>query len=312
MKHRHDKVQRRWQRVRTVFLSDTHLGCQYSHTEALLEFLNHFEPDHLYLVGDIIDGWQLRQSWYWDETCSAIVRRILELLDNGTYAYYTPGNHDEFLRQFVRNAGRFSMADEFVHLTTDGRRLFVTHGDQFDAVVRHGRWLSLISDNGYSLLLWLNRVFNACRQRLGLRYWSLSACIKRKLKQATSAIARFENAAIQHAQDQYCDGIVCGHIHTPIIHEQVGITYYNTGDWVENCTALVEHISGALRLVRYPRDLSKAFQESDDNLKLTGSTPHIAESAWRNHGEDLLQPVGGRTRTCDPSANHGGGLKEPT
>ncbi|MES2789427.1 MAG: UDP-2,3-diacylglucosamine diphosphatase [Planctomycetota bacterium] len=295
-------------------MSDTHLGCRYARAEALLEFLNSVEPDHLYLVGDIIDGWRLRKSWFWDDVYTAIVRRILELLDRGTQVYYTPGNHDEFLRQFVRDLGQVSLSDEFIHVTADGRRLLVIHGDQFDTVVRHARWLSLVGDAGYNFLLWVNGAFNACRRRLGFGYWSLSAYIKHKVKQATSAIARFEDAVIRHARDLQCDGVVCGHIHTPTIHEHQGLMYYNTGDWVESCTALVEQSDGELRLIRWSGDRHRSTRGSRRSIvapPVRDAQPLMVETAWRNHGEDLLQPVGGGTRTRHASESDGGGLAEP-
>lgn len=295
-------------RARTIFLSDTHLGCRYARSNALLEFLNEFQPDRLYLVGDIIDGWRLRKSWYWSHTYSAIVRRLIELLDQGTQIFYTPGNHDEFLRQFVRDLGGVTLVDEIVHETADGRRLLVIHGDQFDAVVRHARWLSLIGDVGYNGLLWLNGVFNACRQRLGFGYWSLSSYIKKKVKQATSAISRFEEAASHYARDRQCDGVVCGHIHTPVIQRHADFTYYNTGDWVESCTALIEDWDGELRLIRWStldredRDLplSSPAWEDLDHL------PNGVQSTRPGHGEDLLQPVGGGSRSRYPSPDDGG------
>ncbi len=300
-------------RVRTVFLSDTHLGCRYARAESLLEFLNSVEPDRLYLVGDIIDGWRLRKSWFWDDTYTSIVRRILELLDRGTQVYYTPGNHDEFLRQFVRDLGMVSLSDEFIHVTADGQRLLVIHGDQFDTVVRHARWLSLVGDVGYNFLLWVNGIFNACRRRLGFGYWSLSAYIKHKVKQATSAIARFEDAVVRHARDRQCDGVVCGHIHTPTIHERNGLMYYNTGDWVESCTALVEQFNGDLQLIRWSGDghrPPRTARKASAMGQLAEKVPPLTEPAWSNHGEDLLQSVGGRQRPRHARADHGGGLAE--
>ncbi len=300
-------------RVRTIFISDTHLGCRYARARELLDFLNEMQPDQLYLVGDIVDGWRLQKSWYWSDTYTAIVRRILELLDSGTQVFYTPGNHDEFLRQFVRDLGRVTLADEIVHETADGRRLLVIHGDQFDAVVRHARWLSLVGDVGYNFLLWFNGVFNACRQRLGFGYWSLSAYIKHKVKQATSAISRFEDAVSRHARDRRCDGVVCGHIHTPAIHQHADLTYYNSGDWVESCTALIEDWDGKLRLIRWSVDLQLSPKEPSlasrderyvDFLPLGIQTERICD------GQDLLQPVGGRAGTCHPGADDGGGLAD--
>lgn len=243
--------------VRTVFISDIHLGCPHARVPALLEFLSEVQPEALYLVGDIIDGWRLRRSWYWNDTYNAFIQRLIELSDAGTQIYYTPGNHDEFLRPFINRLvishfGSVRIADEFIHEAADGRRLLVMHGDQFDAVVRHARWLSIAGDVGYSLLLWLNGVFNWSRRHFGLGYWSLSAYVKQRVKQATSCINRFESAITNYAAAQGCDGVVCGHIHTAALREDDPVAYCNTGDWVESCTALVEHADGTLELIHRP------------------------------------------------------------
>jgi hypothetical protein len=192
--------------------------------------------------------------------------------------------------------------------------LLVIHGDQFDTVVRHARWLSIVGDVGYNFLLWVNGVCNAIRRRLGFGYWSLSAYIKHKVKQATSAIARFEDAVVRHARDLQCDGVVCGHIYTPIIHEHQGLMYYNTGDWVESCTALVETFDGELQLIRWSGDRhrpSRKARRMAADTRIRGARVEVVETAWRNHGEDLLQPVGGGARTCYAGENDGGGPAEP-
>ena len=178
--------------VRSVFVSDLHLGCKYANANALLAFLKQHQPEYLYLVGDIIDGWRLQRGWYWDDSYSFLVRRILGMLKSGTIVRYTPGNHDEFLRHFIDSLGSVQIADEFIHHTADGQRVLVMHGDQFDSVVKHARWLSLVGDVGYNALLALNRWFNLVRRRCGFGYWSLSAAIKRQVKQATNFISDFD------------------------------------------------------------------------------------------------------------------------
>jgi UDP-2,3-diacylglucosamine pyrophosphatase LpxH len=215
--------------IRSIFVSDVHLGCRYTHAEALLQFLRAHEPEHLYLVGDIIDGWRLQRGWYWTDTYTYLLRHIVGLMKRGTRVYYTPGNHDEFLRYYLHDLGSIQIADELVHVTADGRRLLVMHGDQFDTAVRHAPWLAHLGDTGYNVLLGMNIVFNGVRRRLGMEYWSLSAAVKRRVKQATNFISNFETLITQHAADRDCAGVVCGHIHTPRIASRGGIGYYNTG-----------------------------------------------------------------------------------
>lgn len=229
------------------------MGCKYGNADALLEFLTHVRPDYLYIVGDFLDGWRLSRQWYWNDTYSSLLKRLVELMLSGTRVRYTPGNHDEFLRKFIFRLGSVQVADEFIHVTADRKRLLVMHGDQFDSVVRHARWLSHLGDAGYNFLLWLNGAFNAVRRKLGFPYWSLSAFIKRKVKQATTFVDNFETIVTRHAQSKGCHGVVCGHIHTPAIGEHDGVRYYNTGDWVESCTALVEDFDGTLDLIHRPR-----------------------------------------------------------
>ncbi|MFM8223402.1 MAG: UDP-2,3-diacylglucosamine diphosphatase [Planctomycetaceae bacterium] len=238
--------------VRAVFVSDAHLGCRYAQASALLDFLRESRPEYLYLVGDIIDGWQLRRGWYWNETYSALLDRVRELISEGTSVCYTPGNHDEFLRSHLGEHGGLHLADEFVHTTADRQRVLVIHGDQFDASVRKTRRLSRLGDIAYNALLSVNVLFNTTRRWLGFDYWSLSAAIKRRFKQVTCFIGRFEQRITSHARDRGCDGVICGHIHIPKISRHDGIAYYNTGDWVESCTALVEHLDGSLELIRRP------------------------------------------------------------
>lgn len=239
--------------IRSIFISDVHLGCRYAAADELLQFLKEHQPDYLYLVGDIVDGWRLRRRWYWPETYNKIVKRLFKLQKKGTRLFYTPGNHDEFLRHLINDIGGVIIQDEFIHVTADQRRLLVMHGDQFDTAVRHARWLSMLGDVGYDFLLWVNRYFNLVRRGLGLGYWSLSAAIKRKVKQATSFISHFESIITRYAARRQCAGVICGHIHTPKMSVLEGIHYLNTGDWVESCTALVEYRNGEFEIL-YCRD----------------------------------------------------------
>lgn len=255
--------------IRSIFISDAHLGCKYIHAEALLAFLKNHQPQFLYIVGDFVDGWRLKKSWYWTDTYTYILKRIVDLMKRGTKVYYTPGNHDEFLRSFTENFGSVHLADEFVHVTADRRRVLVTHGDKFDAVVLNHRWLSHLGDVGYNLLLGINVVFNFFRRRLGFGYWSLSSAIKRRVKQATCYIGNFEEVVTRHAAQHGCSGVICGHIHTPKVSEANagGVSYYNTGDWVESCTALVEYSDGSFELLYRPLNT--------ETTPATASTPDV-------------------------------------
>jgi UDP-2,3-diacylglucosamine pyrophosphatase LpxH len=280
--------------VRSIFISDAHLGCRYTHAEALLAFLRNHQPQYLYIVGDFIDGWRLKRSWYWSDTYTYLLKRIVDLMKRGTRVYYTPGNHDEFLRSFTESFGSVHLADEFVHVTADQRRLLVTHGDKFDAVVLNARWLSLLGDVGYNLLLGINIVFNALRRRLGFGYWSLSAAIKRRVKQATSYIGNFEDVVTRYAAQQGCSGVVCGHIHTPRIGSHGGIDYYNTGDWVESCTALVEYSDGSFELLYRPLNTDDGAMSGGPELPPSSSMRHsdaVSLHPVRSY-EDLLFAVG--------------------
>jgi UDP-2,3-diacylglucosamine pyrophosphatase LpxH len=270
--------------IRSIFISDAHLGCRYTQAEALLAFLKNHQPQFLYIVGDFVDGWRLSKSWYWTDTYTYLFKRIVDLMKRGTRVYYTPGNHDEFLRSFTENLGSIHLADEFIHITADHRRMLVTHGDKFDAVVLNARWLSLLGDVGYNLLLGINIVFNAFRRRLGFGYWSLSAAIKSRVKRATSFIGDFEGVVTRHAAQLGCSGVICGHIHTPRITERNGVVYCNTGDWVESCTALVEYTDGSFELLYRP--LNADCETADDPAEDVSreGTSRLSES-------DVFRPV---------------------
>jgi len=215
-------------------------------------FLRGLRCQHLYLVGDILDGWRLRKSWYWDEAHDEVLRLVLAHARNGTSVTYVPGNHDEMLRSWVPlrlEIGGIKLCDEAAHVTADGRRLLVMHGDEFDSVVRYARFLALLGDGAYELALVLNRWFNLLRRRLGYPYWSLSSWLKRQVKEAIKAIDRFETALAGAARERGFHGVVCGHIHHAEMRDLGGVQYLNCGDWVESCTALVEHENGTLELV---------------------------------------------------------------
>ncbi|KAA6122388.1 UDP-2,3-diacylglucosamine diphosphatase [Cupriavidus cauae] len=238
------------ERYRAIWLSDIHLGTPGCQADYLLDFLKHNESDTLYLVGDIIDGWQLRRGWYWPQSHNDVVQKLLRKARKGTEVIYVPGNHDEVARQFDGLAfGDVVVREEAVHVTATGRRLWVVHGDLFDGVVQHARWLAYLGDTLYTLILALNRHFNRIRARLGFPYWSLSQYLKHQVKNAVNYISSFEHAMVEEARRRGCDGVVCGHIHKAEIREVDGQLYCNDGDWVESLSALVETMEGELKIV---------------------------------------------------------------
>ncbi|MFM1879845.1 MAG: hypothetical protein RLZZ344_79 [Pseudomonadota bacterium] len=245
---------------RSIWISDIHLGTPGCKAEFLLDFLKHNESDQLYLVGDVIDGWQLRKNWYWKQSHNDVVQKVLRKARKGTQVTYVAGNHDELLRQFIGLAfGEIKIVNEACHTMVDGRRLWVTHGDLFDGVIQHAKWLAYLGDSAYTLALALNDKLNAIRHRFGMSYWSLSQYLKHKVKNAVSYITAFEEALTTEAQRKGYDGVVCGHIHRPEIRDIAGILYCNDGDWVESLSALVETHLGELKIIYWPyRDASPA------------------------------------------------------
>ncbi len=236
--------------VRTVWISDLHLGTPGCRADALLDFLRAVECETLYLVGDIIDGWQLRRSWYWPQAHNDVIQKLLRKARKGTRVIFVPGNHDEFARKYLgHNFGGIDVVEDHVHLTADGRHLWVIHGDLFDGVIQCAKWLAYVGDSLYEFTLKLNRHFNSLRARLGLPYWSLSRYLKLKVKRAVSYLDDFEVAVAREARSRGMHGVVCGHIHHAEIRSINGVLYCNDGDWVESLTALVEHADGRLEIV---------------------------------------------------------------
>jgi UDP-2,3-diacylglucosamine pyrophosphatase LpxH len=236
--------------VRTVWISDLHLGTPGCQAKALLDFLRDVQCETLYLVGDIIDGWQLRRSWYWPQSHNDVVQKLLRKVRKGTRVVFVPGNHDEFARHFVTHSfGGIEVVDDCMHVTADGRKLWITHGDLFDGVIQCAKWLAYVGDAAYEFTLKVNRWFNRARARLGLPYWSLSKYLKHKVKRAVSYIDDFEAAVAREARKRGADGVVCGHIHHAEMREIDGTLYCNDGDWVESLTALVEHHDGRLEII---------------------------------------------------------------
>ena len=244
-------------RYRTIWISDIHLGTRGCNDRMLLDFLDHVDSDTLYLVGDIIDGWRMKRRFYWPERHNAILRRVMKRAKNGTQVIYIPGNHDEMFRQFAgMNFGGVEIRRKAVHTTADGRRLLVLHGDEFDTIVMAHKWLAFIGDAAYEFLMRLNIVVNAVRRRFNLPYWSLSKHAKQKVKNAVEFISHYEEIVARAAQIKGVDGVVCGHIHTAEERQIGDVTYYNDGDWVEGCTALVEHFDGRMEILHWAEEIA--------------------------------------------------------
>jgi len=237
---------------RTIWLSDFHLGLKDAKVDYLLDFLRYTESETLYLVGDIFDGWAMSRSWYWTQSHNDVIQKILRKAQQGTRVIYLPGNHDEFARDYLGLClGRIDVMQEVIHKTADGRKLLVLHGDGFDGVIQHARWISVFGSKIYTILLRFNRRLNQARRLFGMPYWSLSAYLKHTTKRAVQSIANFENAMVEVAKEKKADGIVCGHIHHAEIREINSILYANSGDWMESCTGLVEHSDGQIELVNW-------------------------------------------------------------
>ncbi len=238
---------------RTVFISDVHLGTPGCQAKALLAFLKAHPSDRLYLIGDIIDGWQLRRRWYWPQSHNDVVQKILRRVRKGCKVTFIPGNHDEFARHFLGHKfGGVDVVEDAIHTTADGRKLWVIHGDHFDGVIQYAKWLAYLGDNLYEFTLRLNTHLNSLRARLGLPYWSLSQYLKHRVKSALNYVLRFEGAVAAEARKRGLDGVVCGHIHRAEMRDIDGTLYCNDGDWVESLTAIVEHHDGRLQIVQWP------------------------------------------------------------
>lgn len=248
-------------RYRTIWISDIHLGTRGCKTGMLLDFLKHTESEYMYLVGDIIDLWAMKRSWAWKQGHNDVLQKILRKARKGTRVTFLPGNHDEMFRNFLElTFGHIRVEDECVHETSDGRKFLILHGDKYDIVVRYNRWLAHVGDRAYTFVLWLNVHFNRVRRALGYPYWSLSSWLKLSTKAAVEFISSFESAVADEARGRGLDGVICGHIHKAEMKQLNGVMYCNDGDWVESCTALVEHFDGRLEVINWAevRQLSYA------------------------------------------------------
>ena len=234
---------------RTAWISDVHLGTKGCAAEALLTFLREHEFETLYVVGDLIDVWALRRGIYWPQLHNDIIQKLLRAGRKGARVIYIPGNHDEFVSGFLGGYGAVEIERQAIHTTADGRKLLVIHGHELDTVVQNIKWLAFVGDMGYQFLLRLNGPVNWARRHLGLGYWSLSSAVKRNVKNAVSFIGEFEKAIVRFSENAGVCGVVCGHIHSPAIRKIDGVDYYNCGDWVESCSALVEDFEGNISLL---------------------------------------------------------------
>ncbi len=253
-------------KYRTLFISDVHLGSKGSQADALCDFLKHNTADQLYLVGDIIDGWRLKKKWYFPQSHSNVIRRILTAAKRGTKVTYIIGNHDEFLRAFLQfnvSFGEIAIRNRAIHHGEDGKRYLVVHGDMFDGLMRPSRkWLMFFGDHLYALLIGANTRLNALRRWLGMPYWSLSKALKTRTKRAMNYILNFEEEVAAYCRRKDLDGAICGHIHVAEMRTINGITYMNDGDWVESCTALAEHHDGRWELIEYHNSKEMALAPS--------------------------------------------------
>jgi UDP-2,3-diacylglucosamine pyrophosphatase LpxH len=261
---------------RTVFISDIHLGTRGCQADLLLDFFRHMTCERLFLVGDIVDGWRMKRRWYWPQSHNDVVQKILRYARKGAAVTYIPGNHDDRVRDFCGvHFGGVVVARDAIHQTADGRRFLVLHGDEFDAVVRHAPWLALLGDFAYRAVLNLNTILNRVRRRFGFGYWSLSAFLKAKVKNALQFIDNFETAVAAEARRRGVDGVICGHIHKAEMRSIGGIFYANDGDWVESCTALVEHFDGRLEILRWAK--LRSWSMIDRARREEVAPPEVAE-----------------------------------
>ncbi len=239
-------------RFRALFISDVHLGSRGCQADLFLNFLRDHDADVIYLVGDIVDGWRMRSSWFWPQAHNDVVQKLLRKARKGARIIYIPGNHDEFLRDYYgTHFGGIEVSESATHEAADGKKFLVLHGDVFDVVVCHARWLAYLGDWAYDFAIFANRHFNFFRRKLGFPYWSLSKWAKQKVKNAVNFIGEFEQAVALEARKQNVEGVICGHIHHAAIHDLYGTRYMNCGDWVESCTALAEHFDGTFELLSW-------------------------------------------------------------
>lgn len=248
---------------RTVWISDIHLGTRGCQADMLMDFLKHVDMDRLYLVGDIVDGWRMRKRFFWRQDHNDVIQKLLRKVRKGTEVIYIPGNHDEFMRDYVGlQFGGVTIHRDYEHVMANGRRYLVCHGDEFDVITKYHRWLASLGDTAYNWLLWANTHLNYTRRKLGLPYWSLSNYLKQRAKRAAEFVSNYENALADEAKRRGLDGVICGHVHHAERRIIQGVDYCNDGDWVESCTALVEHADGTLEILDWTAEMKKRGVEN--------------------------------------------------
>ena len=244
-------------KYKSIFVSDIHLGTKFSKAESFLDFMKENESENLYLVGDIIDGWAMKRKFRWLQSHSDVIQKVLRKARKGTSVYFVTGNHDEFLRPFLPLllGDNLEVVSEAEYKSVNGKKYFVTHGDLFDSITLTKKWLAVLGDYGYEMLLNLNHILNFFRRGLGIRrYWSLSKYVKDNVKSSVSFISDFETVLANHAKHKGYDGVICGHIHKAEMKTIEEIEYKNSGDWVESCTALVETFEGEWKIIDWIKD----------------------------------------------------------
>ncbi|WP_225433138.1 UDP-2,3-diacylglucosamine diphosphatase [Thauera sedimentorum] len=274
--------------VRSIFLSDIHLGTRGCQADRLLDFLRHHEAEHLFLIGDIVDFWAMSRGIHWTTTQNTVVQKVLRAARKGTRVVFVPGNHDEALREYVGiTFGDIQLEHDWVHQAADGRRYLLLHGDEYDQVTRYHRWVAVIGDVAYNALVRINGWLSWMRRRLGISgYWSLAGYAKRKVKTAVNFIFDFEDSVIHGARERGVDGVICGHIHWAALREVDGLTYVNCGDWVDSCTAILEHLDGRLELVEWrgrqtaPAPLPVETAAGSEDEALAAADPVLAAQGF--------------------------------
>jgi len=263
--------------VRSIFVSDVHLGTRACQAHRLLDFLRVYECEQLFLVGDIIDFWAMsRRGIYWSGNMNTFVQKVLKRARHGTQVIFVPGNHDEALREYVGSTfGDIAIHREYVHLSADGKRYLLLHGDEFDVVTKYHKWLAILGDHVYALLVRVNMMLSWARRTLGIPgYWSLAGYAKRKVKKAVNFIYDFEESVVHNVKHRGLDGVICGHIHAAAIKRIDGVTYMNCGDWVDSCTAIVEHLDGRMELIEW--GVTPAAQPSAAPAPAPAAVPEVA------------------------------------
>ena len=296
-------------KFRAIFISDVHLGTRGCKADFLLDFLKHTESDTLYLIGDIIDGWRLRKGWYWLQSHNDVVQKILRKARKGTDVIYVPGNHDEFARDYIGlEFGSIKVRRDIFHHGVNGKRFLIMHGDECDGVMIYAKWLALLGDYAYGTALAFNSWFNSARRMLGLPYWSLSKYLKHKVKNAVQFISNYEKEMARFAKDQQADGVICGHIHHAEIKDIDGITYCNDGDWVESCTALVEHYDGRFEILSWAEMRGLVPGEAEPHAL---PAPLAARDELATHARSPLEAFH-KAKECEYSSSPTRGLHKST